>query len=281
MNTPSILSAQYQNVLTSPDQLASIRGSGQYTSNYPMSSNWPIPEKSANSEKSEKSENSQNQFSDYAKKTTEVIPTYGNTWNLSSASPVGNRRNDEWVYTKDQTSFPPNANLEGDPYLQYGLKANQSVATALNVLFFNQKNVQYLQKRINDDIFNLTSIRIKPQSEDALLVIMNNKYQYSLYGYLPSSPVHLALPRGEKPCSLTGRLTRLNQSVLQDVIQQILSGMNMYLQYYKDASSMPTPLSLPTKITMKGSKALSENIGLESGNSRSLSSFNMRDNIIN
>jgi hypothetical protein len=198
--------------------------------------------------------------------------------------PVGYKVNNQWRFTPDQSSFPPGSkeSLQGDPYLQFGLQANHTVPTALNSLFFNQKNVQYLQKRIVDDIYQITGVKIKPQSEDALLVIMNNKYQYSLYGWLPStSVVHLALPRGEKSCSLKDRLTRLNQAVLQDVIKQILSGMSMYMQYYKDASSLPTPLSRPTYVSSKGGRVLQENVGLYSGNSRGIQSFNLRNTVIN
>jgi len=277
----SVLSAQYNNVATTPGQLGAIRGSGQFSTDFPLSSNWPLSNFNPNTSSYVQQIHPQGQSLWQA---DTQFPSYGTKWNLSEMMPVGQKTNNQWEYTKDQSSFPPGSkeSLQGDPYLQYGLKANQSVITALNSLFFNEKNVQYLQKRIIDDIKQLTGVTIKPQSEDALLVIMNNKYQYSLYGWLPAmSTPHLALPRGEKPCSLTDRLTRLNQSVLQDTIKQILSGMNMYMQYYKDASSLPTPLSRPKAMTMKGSRVLQENVGLHSGNSRAIDSFNMRDNVIN
>jgi len=275
----SILSAQYNNYATTPGQLATIRGSGQFTTTG-MSSNYPLT-------------NFNPDTSTYVRKVEgnslfgkeHVFPTYGSSWNLSDMAPVGKRVNDQWQFTKDQSSFPPGSkeSLKGDPYLQFGLKANHTVPTALNSLFFNKINVQYLQKRIVGDIKQLTGMAIKPQSEDALLIIMNNKYQYSLYGSLDSgtATAHLALPRGEKSCSLVQRLTRLNQAVLQDVEKQILGGMNMFVTYVKDASSLPIPLSRPTKMTMKGSRILQENIGLHSGNSRAQNSFNMRNNIIN
>jgi hypothetical protein len=57
--------------------------------------------------------------------------------------------------------------------------------------------------------------------------------------------------------------------------------MNMYLQYYKDASSLPTPLSRPTNVSSKGGRVLQENIGLYSGNSRAIASFNLRNSVIN
>lgn len=250
--SPSILSAQYQNLLTTPGIASEIRGTGNWENQYPLSSNWQS-----------------------VSLWPENFPSYGEMWTTSNLAPVGKRENRSWEYLSDKNS------LEGDPYLEYGLKANHSEATALNSLFFNKKNVQYIQNRIVNDVKKLTGVTIKPQNEDALLIIMNNKYQYSLYGWLPSATVHLALPRGEKPCSLENRLTRLNQAVLQDTIKQILSGMNMYMDYYKHASSLPTPLSRPVNVSSKGGRVLQENVGLYSGNSQGIASFNLRNSVIN
>lgn len=251
-NSSSILSAQYNNLATTPGILSEIRGTGNFSTSSPLSSNWQS-----------------------VSLWPETFPSYGKLWTTNNKAPVGKRVNNQWESLESKNS------LKGDPYLDYGLKANNSVPTALNSLFFNKQNVNYLQKRIVDDIKQITGVTIKPQNEDALLIIMNNKYQYSLYGWLPTSPCHLALPRGQKPCSLEERLTRLNQSVLQNVIKQILSGMNMYLDYYKHASSLPTPLSLPVNVSSKGGRVLQENVGLYSGNSQGISSFNLRNSVIN
>jgi hypothetical protein len=284
----SILSAQYNNTVTTPGQLSELRGSGLFETNYPLSSNWPranFNPDTSNYVKGLFGPSHVSRLKPTAHEPMLVFPQYGSKWDLSNLAPVGKRVNDQWVFTKDQSSIPPGSkdSLEGDPYLQFGLQANHTTPTALNSLFFNKTNVQYLQKRIIDDVFQLTGVKIKPQSEDSLLVIMNNKYQYSLYGSLPtSSVVHLALPRTDnKPCSLKDRLIRLNQAVLQDCVKQIISGMNMYMTYYKDASSLPTPLSRPVNVSPKGGRVLQENIGLHSGNSRGIQSFNLRNSVIN
>ena len=236
--SPSILSAQYNNTAISPGELGKIRGAGLYSTDYPLSSNWPQA-------------NFQPSTSTYVKNTNKVIPVTTENWNLSSQMPVGKRVNDKFIYPKSLEHT-----LRGDPYTQFGLQANHSTPTALNTLFFNKINVKYLQNRILDEVEKITKIRIKPQSENSILVIMNNKYQYSLYGSLPSSPPHLALPRGDKPCSLYKRLFKLNQAVIQECVKEILSGMNMYIDYYKHASSLPVPLSLPTYVNSKGANVL-------------------------
>jgi hypothetical protein len=264
----SILSAQYNNLAVVPEHLAKIRGSGNY--NTQGTSNWPIGKSNINTKYLQET------YEDYA-------GPRGHEYNVGPQAPVGDYQNDQWKYTSDQGSVFPQSKESpmGDPYLQFGLQSLNEEVTELSGLFFNKVNVAYLQNRIVTDITKLTGIEIKPQNESALLIIMRNKYEYGLSGWLPAtSPVHLALPRGEKPCSLRERLSRLNQAVLQDTIKQIVNGMGMYAEYYKQASSMPEPLSLPTVMTMKGSRVLQENIAFTNGNSRGIDSFNMRNNVI-
>jgi hypothetical protein len=271
----SILSAQYNNKLTTPGQLSEIRGRGQFTTTG-MSSNWVPADFS-------------NQQSKYVRDLPNSVKPHDYfEYDTSSLSPVGSRKNDNFEYTSDQSSFPPGSklSLEGDPYLQFGLGVIKETPTSLNTLFFSSPNVHYIQKRILEDIKQITGVTIKAQSENSIMIVMINKYQYGQSGWLPAqSVVHAALPRGEKACSLTGRLNRLNQATLQELIKQILSGMSAYAQYYKDSSSMPIPLTHPTMVTMKGSRVIpSANIGMfdnASQTAREIASFNMRDNIIN
>ena len=124
---------------------------------------------------------------------------------------------------------------------------------------------------------------------------MRNTYSYALAGWLPhAGDPNKAYARGTivnpggkayglQGCtSLSEQLTRLNKSVLEETISQILSGIDQYKQYYKDASSIPMPLSRSVMTTMKGSRVLQENIGFESGHdmSKSISSYSQRFNII-
>lgn len=263
----SILSAQYNNVATSIGSLSEIRGSGNYTTSYPLTSNYPLT-------------SFKPETSTYVRNVGDVVKTPGveikDQVNLSSLMPVASRKNDQFVYSPSL-----NNTLKGDPYQSFGLAANHTTPTTLNMLFFHKTNVKYIQKRILNEVYNITGIRIKPQSENSILIIMNNKYEYALAGWLPASPAHMALPRGDKNCSLEQRLTKINQAVIQECVKQILSGMNMYAEYYKHASSLPMPLERPTYVSMKGRNVLSENIGLTSGNSDSIASFNMRDNVVN
>lgn len=254
----SVLSAQYNNVQTSLDNLANIRGSGQFSTDYPLSSNYPM--------------GSDKNFYD----NSHILASNVVDVNMTDTMPVGIRKNSSFEYAPSLSKT-----YKGDPYQSFGLAANHSVPTVLNMLFFSKTNVQYIQKKILDEVEKITGIRVKPQSENSILIIMNNKYQYSLTGGLPASPPHLALPRGDKNCSLETRLTRINQAVIQECVKQVLSGMYMYAEYYKQASSLPLPMELPQLVTHKGRNVLSPNIGLTSGQSDSIASYNMRNTIIN
>lgn len=269
----SILSAQYNNIYTTPGNLSQIRGSGNYSTDYPLSSNWPSSNFNPDTSK----------YVEGLLNKEHVFPSYGSNWNLDQFATPDNNTNTQWEMTKDQDKIiRDNVASTEDPYLQFGLNANHIAPNALATLFFNKENVDYLQNRIIEDVYNITGIKIKPQNEHSLLIIMNNKYQYALYGSLATtSVVHLALPRQDNaPCSLKDKLTRLNQAVLQETIQQVLSGIHMYMDYYKHASSLPVPLDRPKAMTMKGSRVLQENLGFHGGNSRGIDSFNMRENVI-
>lgn len=259
----SILSAQYNNTATIPRNLGWIRGSGQFNTGHGMSSNWQ-----------------QGQQPTY----THEFPREQHKnlkYELSSMAPVGEKINNKWNFTESQANAP----LMGDPYLNFALNDLHETPTALNAIFFNKTNVDYLQKRIVQDVYNITGIKIKPQDTNSLMVYMTNAYVLAHSGWLPTtSVVHLgamqAQQRGPKSCSLKSRLARLNQTVLQQAIRDVLSGIGMYMTYFKDASSLPVPLEQPTYVSAKGSRVLQENVGLVSGNSQGIASFNQRYNVI-
>lgn len=259
----SILSAQYNNLATTPRNLGWIRGSGQFSTGNGMSSNWQ-----------------QGQQPTYTNEFPHE-PFPNQKYELSDKAPVGQRVNNKWKFTESQAHAP----LKGDPYLDFALNDLHETPTALNMIFFNTTNVDYLQKRIVEDVYNITGMKIKPQDTNSLMVYMTNAYVLGHSGWLPTtSVVHLgamqAQQRGPKNCSLKQRLARLNQTVLQQAIKDVLSGIGMYMTYYKDASSLPVPLERPTYMSAKGANVLQENIGLYSGNSQGIASFNQRYNVL-
>jgi len=174
-------------------------------------------------------------------------------------------------------------------YVEWALKAlvpGGFTATPLLVYFFSTENVRYLQERTKSEVKKHTHEDISDQSVDEILIIMRNYLIYAYSGGLPNMPSeggpNAITNRGEKPCSLEVRLSRLNKAVIEELVKQVLSGINMYKEYYKQKSSLAMPLSVPEYTTMKGSRLLSESVGFNSGIERSLGaqSFNERFNMI-
>ena len=79
---------------------------------------------------------------------------------------------------------------------------------------------------------------------------------------------------------LKSDIAKLNTNVLQEYVSKMVSQINMYIYYYRDASQLPEQLSRPTYTAMKGSKSLEYNTGFTSGNSIGIASYNQVGNII-
>jgi hypothetical protein len=80
--------------------------------------------------------------------------------------------------------------------------------------------------------------------------------------------------------SVKAEISKLNSNILQDYVSKLVSQINMYVYYYKDASQLPEQLSLPEYNSMKGSKTLEYNVGFKSGNSIGISSYSQVSNIL-
>jgi hypothetical protein len=154
--------------------------------------------------------------------------------------------------------------------------------TPLIKYLFSIENVNYIQERIKSEITKHTGHQINNQSIDEILVIMRSTLLYAYSGWLPNKDKNAITDRGEKNVSLEDRLTRINKSIIEEAVKQVLSGINQYKQYTKDISSLPMPLSMPVYTSMSGSRTVSENIGFNSGHERTIAanSYNMRFNII-
>jgi len=189
-------------------------------------------------------------------------------------------------------------NTGTDKFQDWALKSTQMTPSALLMFFFSSDNVLYLQQALSDEVFRIRGIKINPQSLDEILIIMRNKYLYAIQGYLPMDDPSKVYARGtiqnqddkeyskaygsKGPTSLINQVQRLNQSVLENLVAQTLGAADAYMQYYKDSSSLPLNLSHPVLTSMKGARALSEPVGLESGHEMTEASiaFNQRFNII-
>jgi hypothetical protein len=303
--------AEYGNILVPADNLAQIRGSGQF--NNP-------PKNEQTTDRGRAFSNALEVYGNgpyYQKDQNEKIASYDKYeqhWDTPESLMDYNKRQDYVVGTtsfhpenKNSWNRPDYDNSRGsDQYQVWAVNSTKMTPNALLNFFFSEDNVNYLQSQMIKEIKRIRGIDISAQSIDELLIIMRNNYLYALSGWLPAGDVSTSKgqryigPRGtiqnppgkfgslaynpnSKGCtSLEEQIIRLNKSVLQECIKQILSGIGAYEKYYLDASSIPMPLTRPVYTSQKGSNVLQENIGFQSGheNSTNISSFNNRFNII-
>ena len=103
-------------------------------------------------------------------------------------------------------------------------------------LFLSEENKCLLQRTIIKTIKQSTGITISEQSERDLYGIMYNIYNERANTACPTS-VH-------------DEVRKLNGYVVDEAVANIKSGILMYLQYVKDASTLPVPMarSIPTTI---------------------------------
>jgi len=201
---------------------------------------------------------------------------------------------------------PTFENNTGDKFQDWALKSTQMTPNALLMFFFSRDNVLSLQQQISDEIMRIRNIQVSPQSLDELLIIMRNKYIYGQSGWLPMNPLNKSDPINKKvfprgtivnpndkdytkayttgsgSTSLYSQILLLNDSVLQEAVKQVLSGVDAYMQYYKDSSSLPLPLSRGLYMSMRGNREISENLGFESSHefNDAMKNYNQRFNII-
>jgi len=293
--------AEYGSILIPANNLAHNRGSGTYNTapNYELITNRGPAYMGALKMYSD-------EVPDVPEPTSEV-----NKW----ATPYTfNDNNNKRDYVVGSSGFHPEEagsydrpdykNSKG--FSQYEVWALNSLKITPNALvnfFFSDENVDYLQDKIVEEVYKIKGLRISKQSTDELLIIMRNNYIYAQSGWLPrdSENPNLVYARGTTPngpdgsfnglaynsgvqgcTNLEYQIKILNKNVLQTCIKQILGGIDAYMKYYSDISSLPMPLSHSVLTTSKGANVLQPNIGFESGHeaSQKISSYNQRFNII-
>jgi hypothetical protein len=316
-NIPHLTS--YGNTLITADNKALLRGSGLYNPgpNYDQTvDRGPAYSQALNfySTFDPQSATNFNAMGNFAK------PNYYNTDKATQAANFANVSKD-WEnvqsnldqdnilkYKVGSTGFHPEregswdresyqCSTGSDQYQTWAMKSMNITPSALLNFFFSEDNVKYLQNQMTREVKRIRNEDISPQSIDDLLIIMRNKYEYALSGFLPyagdpnkvrargtvENPGGLAYDANAGGCtSLEEQIQRLNKSIVEETVSQILSGIDQYKQYYKDASSIPIPLSHPVHISTKGANVLQPNLGFQSGHemSKSISSYSQRFNII-
>lgn len=151
-------------------------------------------------------------------------------------------------------------------------------------VLFSDSNLTHLRNTIVQKVKEITAdsgiagttegVTIQPPNMDDLFYYIVNIYQN--YKMNNGSICFINL---QNKTDVKAELAKLNSDILQDYISKMVSQINMYIYYYKDASQLPEQLSLPTYNSMKGSRSLEYNTGFASGNPIGVASYNQVGNI--
>lgn len=160
-------------------------------------------------------------------------------------SSVNYERSIPMDFSKKQKSFRKYAeSTKRENWASEILRGNQEI-TPTAYQFFSRENVDYLQKAIIYYVRKQSGHKISEQDETALLAIMKTIYiEYSRNSY------------SRDPKIIKKLVDRLNMFVLETAVPEIISEVEMYLTYLRDASQNPMPLVQPVSMSIAGTRNL-------------------------
>ena len=152
-------------------------------------------------------------------------------------------------------------------------------------VFFSDANIEHLRDTIVKKVKEITSDSgvagssegvsiMKPNMDDLFYYLVNTYQNYKIHN---GSICFVNLKNNS---TVQETISKLNTTVLQEYVSKMVSQINMYIYYYKDASQIPEQLSVPVLTSMKGSRVLEYNSGFYSGNSTGIASYNQVGNIL-
>ena len=151
-------------------------------------------------------------------------------------------------------------------------------------VFFSDANIEHLRSTIVRKVKEITSDSGVAGSKEGVTIMKPNmddffNFMVNMYQNYMTRNGSICFVNFNKSSNIQEEIGKLNTSVLQDYISKMVSQINMYIYYYRDASQLPEQLSLPTMTSMKGNRSLEYNTGLVSGNSIGVASYNEVGNI--
>ena len=170
-------------------------------------------------------------------------------------------------------------------YIQLAGKSLHVAPDSLMSVFFSDSNLNHLRDTVVKKVKEITAesgvagssegVSIKPPNMDDFFYYLVNIYQN--YKINNGSIVFVNLKNNT---DIKSEVAKLNTTSLQEYISKMISQINMYIYYYRDASQLPEQLSLPTYNSMKGARSLEYNTGFTSGNPIGVASYNQVGNIL-
>ena len=126
--------------------------------------------------------------------------------------------------------------------------------TLLTHLFFSEKNVETIQNLIKLLVHKETGYVLDKQSYTELLIVMRSIFlEYNAHPPLISDTM-------DKKTQMvimkkyTDEIIRLNDIVLNTIVPRVISQLQQYLDYLRDASEQPYYMERPNNVNATGQK---------------------------
>jgi hypothetical protein len=190
------------------------------------------------------------------------------------------------VYTDNLVA--QDLNQKGEVLNYYTQAASQSLhvkADPLMKIFFSDDNINHLRNLVVQKVKQITAdsgvagdnngVSIQTPNMDDFFYYMVNIFQnYKIHNG------SICFVNIKNNSSLKQDLAKLNTNVLQEYVSKMVSQINMYIYYYRDASQLPEQMSLPVYTSMRSNnKVLEYNTGFSSGNSIGMARYDQVGNI--
>ena len=126
--------------------------------------------------------------------------------------------------------------------------------TPLTFLFFSEKNVNNIQNLLRYIVNKEYNMVIDNQSVNELMIVMRSIFlEYSNHPKLINeemSPEEISqlLPK------YTAEVARLNEIVVNELVPKIVSRIQAYIDYLRDAGTQPKQIDKPLNVNVKGQK---------------------------
>ena len=174
--------------------------------------------------------------------------------------------------------------VKQNSYIILAANSLNAAPDLLMKLFFSDDNINHVRNTVVKKVKEITSesgvagtpegVEIKTPNMDDMFYYMVNIYKNNKVYNGSICFVNMKAQSG-----IQDELAKLNSNLLQEYVSKLISQINMYIYYFKDASQLPQQLSVPVLSSMKGSKSLEYNTGFYSGNSIGVANYNMVGNI--
>lgn len=126
--------------------------------------------------------------------------------------------------------------------------------TLLTFLFFSEKNINSIQNLIKYLVFKETNYVVDKQSINELLIIMRSIFlEYSAHP--PLIDEKMSEETKQKLFKkYTDEVARLNDIVVTSIVPKVISQLQQYLDYLRDASSQPYEIETPKNESITGER---------------------------